>query len=114
MNGVTASLATYRMRLELIGQALGLLDCPVWILFRLSRKDTCRLDKKPLIPGTTIRASISDPTTWRSFEVAFADAVRRGYYDGGIVGDAIPVGAVLGYRVGVAITREQNITVVDE
>jgi primase-polymerase (primpol)-like protein len=97
-------------RLKRIARALDLLDRQHYIVFRLSRKANGRLEKIPFIPGTDRHASISDPSTWRSFDAALADALRRGYYDGGSITDS----PILGYRMGVALTIDLSITVVDE
>ncbi len=68
---------------------------PNWVVFRTYPKPDGRLGKTPLIPGTTRHASISDPATWRTFDVALADATARGL------------------SLGVAITTDMNITLLD-
>src|SRR4051794_27088766 len=66
-----------------------------WIVFRTDLKPDGRLSKIPLIPGTDRLAKINDPSTWRPFAVAYADATRRGL--------------CLGY----AITDEERLTLID-
>jgi putative DNA primase/helicase len=67
-----------------------------WIAFRCQRKPDGRLSKVPFTPGTNRTASINDPSTWRSFTEALA--------------------AVQAHNLclGFAITREMNMTLVDE
>lgn len=49
-----------------------------WVCFRTRPGKDGKLDKLPLIPGTDDPALVDDPSTWRGYDEAAADAHRRG------------------------------------
>src|SRR5687768_2542753 len=51
---------------------------PHWVVFEVRPTGTGKLNKMPYVPGTTKEAKCNDPSTWRSFEEALADAERSG------------------------------------
>nr|MBA3417084.1 hypothetical protein [Chloroflexia bacterium] len=48
-----------------------------WVVFRIIPVPGGKDKKLPLIPGTETPAKPDDPTTWRGYEAAAADALRR-------------------------------------
>ena len=77
---------TPRYRVQNIPDELKALDR--WCVFHVVRLSNDKLKKTPLIagvrpiPGARIKAESNDPTTWRSFDEAHADAEVRGLYLG--------------------------------
>ena len=71
-----------RYRIESIPEELKALDR--WIVFQIIQLANGKTKKIPLIAGKPARhpAKSNDPKTWRSFEVALADAEARGLYLG--------------------------------
>ena len=81
MSTATAT-ATTRYRVETIPAELRAL--PRWVVFQIIQLANGKTKKFPLIAGKPGRhpAKSNDPRTWRSFEVALADAEARGLYLG--------------------------------
>src|SRR5215213_7677349 len=77
---------TPRYRIQNIPAELKALDR--WCVFQVIRLPSGKLKKMPLIagvrpiPGARTKAECDDPTTWRSFDEARADAEARGLYLG--------------------------------
>jgi primase-polymerase (primpol)-like protein len=79
MSAATAS-APPRYRVENIPAEL--IALPRWCVFQITHGPDGKTKKLPLIPGITGKAHAknNDPQTWRSFDVALADAEARGLY----------------------------------
>jgi hypothetical protein len=78
---VSAATATPR-RFNVDGIADELKALSRWVRFNLEQTARGKLKKTPYIPGTTCEASNRNPSHWRSFETAVADALARDQYIG--------------------------------
>lgn len=88
MTAATATEDAVRYRVESIPQELR--DLPRWVVFALTPQRDGKLAKLPIVPGTSAKAKINDPATWRPFAAALADAEARGLWLGFAFGPDVP------------------------
>src|SRR4051794_19587939 len=88
MNVDHSQIASALSRYDLQNIPDELKDLPRWCVFRVLPTANGALKKIPLIagvrpiPGARVHAECNDPTTWRSFPEALADAEARGLHLG--------------------------------